>query len=545
VVASADTQLTGGEPSIDAQPAARPLKVFINYRHDDARETAWNLYLQLKLEFGAENVFFDSGSLRPGQQWLDEIESRLAGGGAFIALIGARWMSTLREHRQRGGRDFVAEEIDLALRSESPVTVIPTLIDDVELPPTDELAPSLWSLHKSEAQRLRYSSLEDDITRLIARLHEVADELGSRPPEGSGPELRTKIDEEPGPEPRTKIDEEPVEKPQPKAPRAEVVAPPPDESHYQQVVEDAEAIVVFLGAGVNSEDCPTLPDDRALARKLAQKVGLEPAPDDLAAVAEYVRTIKGETKAFKLVREILSVDCQPGEVHRYLARFPKRLKELGLKPRYQLIVTAKYDAALERAFRDAKEPFDVAVYMGPGTDQPGVFVHLPWDGEPVAITMPNKYRGFRISAADDELDRTLIVRINGAVGDEAAGFRWTDSNVNNYVITQDHFIDYLSSHSAEDLVPAQILAKLRNSSCLFLGYRLSEWRLRVFLKRIWPGDRLRRGRHWAIERDPDILEQKLWPGAGSVTLYQSSLGDWVRGLDAYLVAHQDELRARE
>ena len=527
-MASAETQLTGGEPSIDAQPSARPLKVFINYRHDDARETAWNLYMQLKLEFGAENVFFDSGSLRPGQQWLDEIESRLAGGGAFIALIGARWMSTLREHRQRGGRDFVAEEIDLALRSESPVTVIPTLIDDVDLPPTDELAPSLWPLHKCQAQRLRYSSLEDDITRVIARLHEVADELASRPPK------------RPGPEPRTKIDQEPVEKPQPKAARAAVVAPP-DERHYQKVVEDAEAIVVFLGDGVNLEDCPTLPDDRALARKLAQKVGLEPEPEDLAAVAEYVRTLEGELKAFRFVREILSVDCQPGEVHRYLARFPKRLKKLGLKPRYQLIVTPKYDAALERAFRDAKEPFDVAVYMAPGTDQGGVFVHLPWDGDPVPITMPNTYRGFRISAADDELDRTLIVRINGAVDDEVAGFRWTG----NYVITQDHFIDYLSSHSAEDLVPAQILAKLRNSSCLFLGYRLSEWRLRVFLKRIWPGDRLRRGRHWEIERDPDILEQALWPEAGSVTLYQSSLSDWVRGLDDYLVAHQDELRSRE
>ena len=33
----------------------------------------------------------------------------------------------------------------------------------------------------------------------------------------------------------------------------------------------------------------------------------------------------------------------------------------------------------------------------------------------------------------------------------------------------------------------QILDKLQDSHCLFLGYTVRDWNLRVFLKRIWEG----------------------------------------------------------
>ena len=65
-------------------------------------------------------------------------------------------------------------------------------------------------------------------------------------------------------------------------------------------------------------------------------------------------------------------------------------------------------------------------------------------------------------------------------------YRWRD----NYVITEDHYIDYLSRSPVESLVPIQILDKLRDSHCLFLGYTMRDWNLRVFLKRIWGGQQL-------------------------------------------------------
>lgn len=310
----------------------------------------------------------------------------------------------------------------------------------------------------------------------------------------------------------------------------------PDEDHYRAVAEEAASVVVFLGAAVNTED-GALPDDAGLATYLATKIKLAAGPADLAEVAQYARAIRGEPRVFKWLKEGLTVDSASGFVHRYLARMPARFEELGLERRFQLIVTPKYDAALERAFREAGEPFDVAVYMRPSGSQPGHFLHVPYRSAPVVIDKPNEYRGFPIRASDDELTQTLVVRINGSVDDPESGY----DRVDNYVITEDHYIEYLTGGSAEALIPAQILTKLRNSNCLFLGYRMSDWRLRVFLRRVWESERLGRSRHWAVQRDPAVLERELCADAG-IALYQSSLVDYVKGFDRFIVEHAEELR---
>ena len=109
-------------------------------------------------------------------------------------------------------------------------------------------------------------------------------------------------------------------------------------------------------------------------------------------------------------------------------------------------------------------------------------MHLPWSQlDPVPVIVPNSYAGFPIMAEDGRLTRTVIVRINGVVEDPLAGYGWKS----NYVITEDHYIDYMGGRIAEEVVPGQILAKLREASCLFLGYQMADWRLRVFLHWIW------------------------------------------------------------
>jgi len=274
-----------------------------------------------------------------------------------------------------------------------------------------------------------------------------------------------------------------------------------------------------------------LPDDIDLANYLAGKVRLKSGRPDLAEIAQYVSEVRGEANVFRWAREILAVDCEPGPVHRYLAHLPKRLEELGLEKRYQMIVTPKYDAALERAFRDEGEPFDVAVYMAQrGTPNSGRFLHLQWGNvAPVPVLRPNDYTDFPFIADDGRLTRSVIVRINGSIDDQSAGYRWKG----NYLITEDHYIDYLGGRSAEEVVPGQILAKLREASCLFLGYTVADWRLRVFLRWIW-GDKLGGGMHWAVERDPDVLERRFWQRFG-VSLYKCSLAEYVKALDEFLV----------
>src|SRR5579863_3004317 len=113
--------------------SVQPLKIFMNYRHEDTPFAAWTLYRELKGEFGKDNIFFDQGSLVSGMQFLGEIKSHLASAqGAFIAVIGTRWITTMLSRRQRGDEDYVVKEIDLALRNKW--TFIPLLVDDAGLP---------------------------------------------------------------------------------------------------------------------------------------------------------------------------------------------------------------------------------------------------------------------------------------------------------------------------------------------------------------------------------------------------------------------------
>ena len=47
-------------------------------------------------------------------------------------------------------------------------------------------------------------------------------------------------------------------------------------------------------------------------------------------------------------------------------------------------------------------------------------------------------------------------------------------------------------------MPVQLAARLRRSHLLFLGYSVDDWSLRVFLRRVWGGDRLAY-RSWAVQ----------------------------------------------
>jgi Caspase domain/TIR domain len=155
--------------------AGPPVKVFVNYRHEDTPGAAWALYLKLEERFGAENVFFEQSSLRSGMRWFEEVRSRPFTTGVFLALIGPRWMSILATRSQRGDVDYVVKEIDLALRSGPPVTVIPVLVDDAEIPDPPSLPPALRALPKIQVERLRHATFLYDIEHLIAQLSEIAE----------------------------------------------------------------------------------------------------------------------------------------------------------------------------------------------------------------------------------------------------------------------------------------------------------------------------------------------------------------------------------
>jgi SIR2-like domain/TIR domain len=499
------------------------LRIFINYRREDTWGEAEFLYERLANRFGSKNVFLDARSLQPGMKWLQEIMSQSASSAVFLSLIGPRWLPIMKERLQaisHPTEDYVLFEIAYALRQGPEIWVIPVLVGDA-VPFTGEgLPPVLQALAEIEAEQVRPKRSDEDIAHLIQILEEIASGQRSLPPE---------------PIPEPDIGDIDVVMPNGGDVASPPTVPPPDPAHLELILQhmvNEGNLVPFLGSRLTGKKTDPLDDPRSLpnadelAARLAKRFGAKSIRPDLPVVAQYVYLTRGRPDLYRMMGQILTAEYDPGPVHQFLARFPRRLKKLRADPQYQLIVTTNFDTALEQAFKKENEPYDLAVYMASGADK-GKFVHFPYDGFPEAISIPNAYGKFPIRDYG-ELERTLIVKIHGAVDRSSGDYRWKE----NYVITEDHYIDYLSRSPIESLVPVQILDKLRDSHVLFLGYTVREWNLRVFLQRIWRGEPLG-ARSWAIEPEPDALEKEFWAHS-NVDLYAAGLPEYVRRLEGRL-----------
>ncbi len=539
---------------------AAPLKVFINYRHEDTDAAALLLYDRLEPRFGAANIFLDVKTLELGTRWLAEIRAHGAGAGAFLALIGRTWLAALKD-RQRAAEgepeDFVTLELELALRR-WPGRVVPVLVGGATMPGEVQLPKPIRALAGYQAVELRIPSFDEDVKVLIAKLEAIAREPaastagaqnGGTEPDGQAlPGTGARISRE-----RDAVPEQPPPaagaRPGPGAgiagelqqlagaaghpdarvrhddPAERSTVQPPGSAHYDAVLEcmvDEGTVVPVLGTRVRG----ALPDAEQLASYLADSFKLGVESRDLAEVAQHVAVVKGPSSLHRAMRDALKLEPEPNDVHRFLARFPKRLEQLGRPARYQMIVTSSYDTALEKAFDEETEPYDLAVFLASGPDK-GKFIHEPWKGEPQVISDTRRYKEFPIDPYD-ELERTVIVKISGAIqgsgGDHRGG--------GNYVLTEDQYIDYLVTDQIISVIPNQILNKLQSSHCLFLGYAMRDWSLRVFLKRIWEGRPLE-DKSWAIECQPEPLEKDFWSSL-SVELLSALPGDYANELDARL-----------
>jgi hypothetical protein len=286
-------------------------------------------------------------------------------------------------------------------------------------------------------------------------------------------------------------------------------------------------VVPFLGAGANlcgrrgewKKPGDTLPSGSELAKYLARECFYPlPDPDNLVRVTQYQATMEGGGALYTRLRDVFVRDYGPTELHRFLARLPKALERSFGRPRYQLIVTTNYDDALEQAFRAAEQPFDLFTYIAWGT-RLGKFVFTPAEGEPEVIEHPATW----VTSILEE--RPAILKIHGAI-DRAT------SDGDSYVITEDHYIDFLQRTDVEDLIPASILPSLQRTHFLFLGYGLTDWNLRVILQRIWQQQN-HDWSSWAVQHETSALDQKFWTRRG-VDIQVVDLVDYVHALEAAL-----------
>jgi len=297
-------------------------------------------------------------------------------------------------------------------------------------------------------------------------------------------------------------------------------------------------VVPFLGAGANlmgrpagyewHEDGTHLPSGAELAAYLADpekpyeipEVDRTP-PLDLLRVSQWVVLRRNEMALVRELHAVFEHDYPPNGLHRLLAGLPETLRAKGNAQCGQLLLTTNYDDLLERAFAEANggagEPVDVVVYEANKDGQR--FVHLRPDGERVPIEDSDKYRAFELE------QRSVILKIHGHV--DKGDFRR-----DTFVVTEDHYIDYLAGKSVRELIPAQLMAQIQDSNICFLGYSMRDWNLRVVLRQIWTEQAFATG-GWSIQLHPSEMDIQFWDAKG-IDVRDMALEDWVEGMKGQL-----------
>jgi hypothetical protein len=289
-------------------------------------------------------------------------------------------------------------------------------------------------------------------------------------------------------------------------------------------------VVPFLGAGasiVGRQDAeewtsaaPFPPRGAELSRLLAQKaqftaVSTDPTDsNDLLKVAAYYEQASGRDALRDELHGVLARPYRPGPLHELLASIK------GLR----LIVTTNYDTLLERAFDAAQRPFDLVVYPKDSDDTGSQILHWP-----AGATAPNELAPDELQV--DPAQTTVIFKMHGTIDDRSG----PQPKYDNFVITEDDYIDFLARMTSGTAVPKTFLRYFRGRNFLFLGYSLADWNLRVVLRNLgreFEAQSQRGGgaKHWAIQDRPSAIEQWLWDRRG-VNVYDQRIEDFVARIE--------------
>ncbi|RJQ80445.1 toll/interleukin-1 receptor domain-containing protein [Pseudonocardiaceae bacterium YIM PH 21723] len=152
--------------------------VFINYRTGDGEWAAALIKRELGSHFGMDKVFYASKSIRLGEDFAEEIESRLRRSDVLLAVIGPRWLTA---QDRNGGRrldsptDWVRREVSAAF--DRGIRVIPVLLDGIPPLIEPDLPPEITRLARCQYLRMHHRSDDFDLTRLLDELTDLVPSL--------------------------------------------------------------------------------------------------------------------------------------------------------------------------------------------------------------------------------------------------------------------------------------------------------------------------------------------------------------------------------
>jgi hypothetical protein len=147
--------------------------VFINYRAKDEPYGAAAIYQDLAGRFGAEQVFRDSVSLKPADQYPDTIRDTLRRSDVVLAVIGPEWLTLqdgngtrLIDREEDWVRTEIADAFELA------IPVLPVLLHDTPPLTMDDLPGNIARLAVIHSIRVGYRSFGEDLEKLARALVE-------------------------------------------------------------------------------------------------------------------------------------------------------------------------------------------------------------------------------------------------------------------------------------------------------------------------------------------------------------------------------------
>lgn len=274
------------------------------------------------------------------------------------------------------------------------------------------------------------------------------------------------------------------------------------------------------GVSWNPEAPEFLPSGVELSHFLAEDAGF-PAKEEsthLSEVASYYEAFLTRATLRERLRQVLGEEA----IARTSIPSPYRFLAELAKP--MLIVSANYDAQIERAFRAAGKPYELVIYSAERKDLANAILWWPHGAtEPEAVA-PN--------ALDIDLNATSVIfKMHGSILPETD--EW-----DSFVITETDYVEFLSRIASKSAIPSLFATYCRDRSLLFLGYSLRDWNFRTilrslnrfFAKRVAAYDE-DEVPSWAIDEDFSELEIKFWQKRG-VYPYAVSIDEFIETLRA-------------
>lgn len=274
-------------------------------------------------------------------------------------------------------------------------------------------------------------------------------------------------------------------------------------------------VIPFLGAGASLRIKPAdstktdyLPSGAELATQLAEKADFPKNETiDLAKVAQYYSLIGGRSPLYRDLHSIFDHDYPITPLHSYLASIDKPM----------LIVTTNFDDLMERALIEQNRKFDVVIHTCDPDNMGDKLLWIEHGQEKPVEVQPNKLY--------IDLDTvTVVYKMHGGINRQAP-------DRDQYVITEDDYIDFLTRMTKNKAIPAIFAEAFQLRHFLFLGYSLRDWNLRVVLNRIQASRRSSDITSWSIQFKPSIMECNFWQNRG-VKVFDMALDDFVQSISA-------------